>query len=72
MSSAARRVCEPWETVTIISEPQSGDRIYELCLAIDGVNRCSAALDKFSCVTQRSQSLALGLTITAAPQLVEL
>ena len=35
-------------------------------------NRCTAALDKFWCVTQRSQSLALGLTITAAPQLVEL
>jgi hypothetical protein len=34
------------------------------------INRCSAALDKFSSVTQRSQSLALGLTLTAAPQLV--
>jgi len=46
--------------------------LYDLFLQPDSINRCSAAPIDVSCVTQCSQSLALGLALAAAPQLVEL
>ena len=65
------RLCEPWVSVPKVIEPRRGDRKhfqisarYELC-------RRFAAPKSNEPLTQDSQSLALGLTLTAAPQLLE-
>jgi hypothetical protein len=67
-----RRVCEPW--VHGYLDFGAAERRLNSGLGwaflFDSINRCSAALDKCLCVTQRSQSLAFGLALAAAPQLV--
>jgi hypothetical protein len=72
------RVCEPW--VHSHSNFGAAERRLNSCMILCDFVPCDSIQSiaapqlwiNSSCVTQRSQSLALGLTLTAAPQLVEL
>ena len=67
-------LCEPWEVVNQFGEPRSGDRDFVTRAALitgDHGRPFGARSSGRRAVTQGSQSLGLGLTLTAAQQLVE-
>ena len=66
------RLCEPWVMIVRFGEPRSSDREFVTgapsdCQSPRSPLRGSIALKRS--LTQGSQSLALGLILTAAPQL---
>jgi len=67
------RLCEPWVNPPQVIKPRRGDRdrAWSARPVLPTLCRRFAALSVQLAITQGSQSFALGLTLVAAPQLLE-
>jgi hypothetical protein len=69
-SQAQGEFCEPWVSLARLAEPRSGDREGPRLITDDRLSPLRGSIT-FRALTQGSESLAVGLTLTAATQLVE-